>query len=295
MEPKRKVKVDLPPFFASLGAFFFASWGILISLLTLQSRTVTSIWWIGASLSFALALIITFLCFFEIKSKRDSLIAFSLDKEKLEQKQSQELALEKQQRLQDQRHFEVQTKELTAHFLTQIQKQQEAKDQEIQELKKAYEALFASEQFAKNQTNSLKISLEAALEEARQSNMKYYLFKEASQQKPVEKEPAPAQEIDKNLRYQLEEKTQQLNQSRKQLFELEGEYLLLQKQLVESPQEETSLVESLRWLSTQIKDLEEENKLLENIVSSLSVSKRSSRAKKSPKIEEPSEPVQLTF
>ncbi len=295
MQTKRRVQIDSLYFFASLGAFFFASWGLLISLLLFMPTAPTALWWIGSVLSFGLALVISLLCLFEIKAKRDDLIAFSLKTEQSQQKQFQELAIEKQQRLQDQKHFEGQTKELTHHYQALIQKQQEGKDQEIHEIRKAYEVLFESEQFLRNQITSLKISLEEALDEARQSKQNYYLLEESSKQKPLEKEATPIEGPDKNLRYQLEEKTEQLNQVRKQLFEIDGSYVLLQKQLLDEPKDETWVREPLQLLSAEIEDLEEENKLLESIVTSLSAAKKSPRMKKSSKSEEQPEPAQLTF
>lgn len=89
----------------------------------------------------------------------------------------------------------------------------------------------------------------------------------------------------KQLRSQFDEKSDVLNETRKELFFVENELLTLQKQeedlAHDENEEQKNLISHLQNLEVECSDLEDQVELLQDIVSSLQEKKKVSRSKKS--------------
>lgn len=125
----------------------------------------------------------------------------------------------------------------------------------------------------KNRALAFETSLQDALDELREARQIHYLERETGKILPKN---LPSQH--KQLRDQFEEKSLILDQTRRRLFTLEGQLLVLKKEqamqeLSEDPQEET-LLQALERVIQENENLEQEIVQLETLLSNSPSSKK---------------------
>lgn len=166
----------------------------------------------------------------------------------------------------------------------EIEGQEKIKQTEGQllELRNAYEKLFDESAIGKSRAQSLRTSLDEALDELRNLRQEHFFLKE---NKPQESDKQ-IHAHQKQLREQFEEKKEVLEKTRSALFDIEGKLLCLQKEKEEQKLEDSLLLEtlfhSLDTLLKQNDSLKEEIFSLEKIISVLSSRKKTTKKSKTP-------------
>lgn len=159
------------------------------------------------------------------------------------------------------------------------------KGKALEDLQKSYEQLFNEALQHKNHVVSLKGSLEDALDELRKLRQEHYLLQEKQAEFPTD-----VSHKYKQLRAQFEEKSTILEQTRRDLFALEGRLTVLSKekeeQTFEAQREQEILWEMLKNLEEENQFLEQEVLALEQVVTTEQPKKKPLRTKKGSPIEE---------
>lgn len=154
-------------------------------------------------------------------------------------------------------NLEKQLKNLEEEKINLVSDQEKA----LKTYEKNHKLVFEESAFYKRQVDALQVSLSDALDELRPARQMEYLQKENSKTIPPDLIHKHVQ-----LREQFDEKAAVLNQTRKELFALEGELLILKNEHAE--QKFDSLQEQ-DLLFSVIKNLEEEKESLKKEISAL--------------------------
>jgi chromosome segregation ATPase len=131
----------------------------------------------------------------------------------------------------------------------------------------------------KNHTQAFQISLEDALDQLRAARAKEYFQEETGKRLPQD---LPGKH--RQLREQFEEKSLVLDQTRRRLFQLEGQLIAAKKESLEDREEEI-LLASLDSLLEENHYLEGEIKLLEKLIASKPKKEKKTEKKPEPALE----------
>jgi len=137
-----------------------------------------------------------------------------------------------------------------------------ATEQVLNELQENFSVNEEESKAQKNHTQSFQISLEDALDQLRELRAQQYFRQEVGKTLPKD---LPSQH--RQLREQFEEKSLILDQTRRRLFQIEGQLLAAKKQEVLEKPEEEHLVEIVEQLIEDNRYLEEEIAQLEKLIS----------------------------
>lgn len=187
----------------------------------------------------------------------------------LQQKQQAEALLQEiKQQLQDQIK---QREEKQDEFLEQFRLFQDKTDQlkrEIEEKNRRIQDISAELVLVKNQCDELQLSSTV----------------EARQQQEGDSTSSHFEELYRQLKQQFEEKSQTLSETRKHLFSMEHELLIMKKKeeesLLEENSHETGLIATIGLLVEECHDMQQQVTVLEEILTCVQEKKKSPRGKK---------------
>ncbi|NGX48108.1 MAG: hypothetical protein K1000chlam3_01497 [Chlamydiae bacterium] len=257
----------------------FGPGALLASLVLLLYRTGMllgrPVWLFGLTLSVFLACGIIYLTFKELLSRENAFLSqISQNKKEAEDirailEEAHTLYREKVDKLEE--------------TIATIEKEQKmhlsSKEENFKGLQENFEKVQEDSKQYKNHSHDLQTSLEDALDELRDIRQLQYILQEVGKTLPKD---LPSQY--RQLREQFDEKTLILDQTRRRLFLIEGQFLTLKKEQVmdklgENPEDE-SLVQTLQGLLDENTYLEEEIFLLEALVSQSLKKTREKKTKK---------------
>jgi len=289
------------PFFsiAVIGAILsltIRKWGFILSLIPLfalllfrHPLPIDLFWQAGLSCSIALSWLV--IAFGKEEALQKQINALSLQNQKIEDLTKRASQLEEQLKVAQIASLQLEKDSAKAiecieleHSELQDQLANNRADLE-KTLREAHEQIALLEQNKSGYERKI-AGLQSALEDS-QKELLQVKFSSATAQEPLENEQN-FETLYKVLREQFDEKSEVLNQTRKQLFTVECQLLSLQKEWedlsCDLKEEDRAVADDLRRADEDCRDLETEVQMLQEIISEIGKQKKVVRAVK-PKVQ----------